>query len=442
MQTAYLLILGCLVNALWQIPLVSAAAWLAARGARSIGVAAEHRIWVSALLLQLMLPVLSLMLPSAWLRFSWLSSAASAEVTVSMHAGSMIGGEHAAGKLPALVVSAYLLATAYFVVRFLRSYGALVRLKRASSPLVLTGDAVACWKSYLGSLGKPEVFLAVSERLFSPVTFGITGKLLILPRHMLQDLSIEAMSALFAHECAHIARNDFAKNLVYQALSLPVRWHPLLGLTLKRIASTREMICDRHAAERIGPHLYARSLLRLASMLMTKKVARLHHAIGFLDANPLERRLMSILANKANITAKRRAATLAGCIALGIVVCASALALRPGLGAMPAPGSAAPIKADEPVAISTETLAGNALEHAAPKYPEAAKKAKIQGAVLLDVIVGKDGAVEHISLRSGPEQLAPSALDAVSRWTYKPFLVNGSPVEVQAAVTVTYTLAK
>ena len=92
------LLLSYLVNSLWQVPLLYAAAWLAARAFRPLGVAAQHRIWVAALLLQSILPALSA-LPSSWLRavLSWFAgarSAGSAHVTVTLGPGTAFSPIH------------------------------------------------------------------------------------------------------------------------------------------------------------------------------------------------------------------------------------------------------------------------------------------------------------------------------------------------------------
>ena len=73
-------------------------------------------------------------------------------------------------------------------------------------------------------------------------------------------------------------------------------------------------------------------------------------------------------------------------------------------------------------------------------YPVEAKKARIQGKVQLDAAIGKAGEIEQLKVISGPKELQQSALDAVRQWTYKPFLLNGEPVEVKTKITVTYTL--
>ncbi len=86
-------------------------------------------------------------------------------------------------------------------------------------------------------------------------------------------------------------------------------------------------------------------------------------------------------------------------------------------------------------------MAGNILTKVTPVYPQAAKDAKIQGAVVLDAVIGKDGLIKSLKLVSGPEELTHSAWNAVSQWTYKPYLLNGEPTEVETTITVNYSLA-
>jgi outer membrane biosynthesis protein TonB len=57
-------------------------------------------------------------------------------------------------------------------------------------------------------------------------------------------------------------------------------------------------------------------------------------------------------------------------------------------------------------------------------------------------VIGKDGTVEELKVASGPKELQQSSLDAVRQWIYKPFLLNGDPVEVKTTINVVYSLAK
>ena len=73
-----------------------------------------------------------------------------------------------------------------------------------------------------------------------------------------------------------------------------------------------------------------------------------------------------------------------------------------------------------------------------PVYPPLAKQARIQGVVILEAIIGKDGAVTEVKVISGHPLLQQAAIDAVSQWKYKPTLLNGEPVEVVTTVTVNF----
>jgi len=75
-----------------------------------------------------------------------------------------------------------------------------------------------------------------------------------------------------------------------------------------------------------------------------------------------------------------------------------------------------------------------------PTYPREARKQDIQGVVLLHVKIDKEGNVVHIELIRGDPMLASAALKAVQRWKYKPYLLNGTPVEVDTQVQINFTL--
>jgi TonB family protein len=84
--------------------------------------------------------------------------------------------------------------------------------------------------------------------------------------------------------------------------------------------------------------------------------------------------------------------------------------------------------------------ASSIISQAPPVYPPLARQARIQGNVVLHVIIDKDGNVKQIDVVSGHPLLIQSAVEAVKQWRYKRTLLNGTPVEVDTTVTVTFTL--
>jgi TonB family protein len=95
----------------------------------------------------------------------------------------------------------------------------------------------------------------------------------------------------------------------------------------------------------------------------------------------------------------------------------------------------------ERVQVSSSVIQGLLLQKVAPVYPPLARQARIQGSVILKVVINKSGDVESAQLISGHPLLAAAAIEAVKRWEYKPYLLNGEPVEVETSVTVNFTLA-
>lgn len=434
-------LLGYLLNSLWQVPLLFATGWLIARSLRPAGPAAEHRVWVSTLILQALVPAC----PASsfyWLRglSLWPTRTAisgAPHVSVSIGAGVTSGVLHLPHTLLASAAIAYTIVLAYFIARLLWRSRALSALRRTSTPIVLTGEAALFWSRCTTIFDLPNASLASSPRIFGPVTIGLRRKLVLLPARMLAGLPDPDLETVIAHEFAHMRRSDFAKNLLYELLALLVSYHPLLWLTREHIVETREMICDQMAAEVTGQRDYARSLLRLAALLVSGAPVRTPHAIGIFDANTFERRLMRLTETTTPSRGVRHIVTIAASIAFGLGACCSALALRIAVD----PTSTDTQKAAAgSVKVPAGVMAGNIRSRVSPVYPDTAKTAKIQGAVVLHAVIGKDGSIENLQVVSGPEELRRSAIDAVHQWTYKPYLLNGQAVDVETTITVNYSL--
>ena len=93
------------------------------------------------------------------------------------------------------------------------------------------------------------------------------------------------------------------------------------------------------------------------------------------------------------------------------------------------------------VRVSAGVTSGLLVRKVNPVYPPLARQARISGTVVLRAVISKDGSIENLSLVSGHPMLAPAAIDAVKQWKYKPYLLNGEPVEVETQVQVNFTLA-
>jgi TonB family protein len=448
-------LLAYLLNSLWQIPLVFCAALAAARIARPAGPRAgpimEHRIWVGALVLEAVLPASHFHLNQLWQQ-AWslillfrATGPASGETRILLTGGSpaIVPVPWLSASLLALIAAAYVCALLYFAGRLAWGVWTTESMRRAAAPLILSGKAALRFNRFERQMGvgAGTVLIASSSAIAGPATVGIRRPTLLLPPEFLDRLSAQEVDAVFAHEIAHIERGDFLKNLLFGILSLPAAYHPLLALTRARLAESREMICDTMAAEAIGGReTYARSLLRLASLLSDRSAPRVLHAIGIFDANIFERRVMNLTRKSLHIKGARHVAITAACALLACATCASAVALRMEV-------NQPPVQNPNPASVNVKVTSLDIVNKVQPVFPPEEKtkakadKKKIDATVLLAVVINKDGVVEDIKVtKSQGENFDKSAIDAVKQWRWKPYLLNGQPIEVKTNITIIYTL--
>jgi protein TonB len=92
------------------------------------------------------------------------------------------------------------------------------------------------------------------------------------------------------------------------------------------------------------------------------------------------------------------------------------------------------------VRVSSGVAEGLLIRQVRPQYPAPARTARIQGTVVLQATIGKDGAIQDLRLLSGHPLLAQAAMDAVRQWRYRPYRLNDEPVEVDTTINVNFTL--
>jgi len=106
------------------------------------------------------------------------------------------------------------------------------------------------------------------------------------------------------------------------------------------------------------------------------------------------------------------------------------------------PPEAALVPIPHLVNISAAVAQGMAEYKVAPTYPPEAKASHISGTVVLQGTIGKDGHIKDLKVVGGPPALQTAAVDAVRFWRYKPYLLNGQPVEVMTTINVIFQLAQ
>jgi protein TonB len=92
------------------------------------------------------------------------------------------------------------------------------------------------------------------------------------------------------------------------------------------------------------------------------------------------------------------------------------------------------------IQVSQGVTQGLLVRQVKPQYPPMARETRVEGDVVLSAVIDKNGVVSDVRAISGPALLIPPALQAVRQWRYKPYLLNGQPVEVETQIKVQFRL--
>jgi len=91
--------------------------------------------------------------------------------------------------------------------------------------------------------------------------------------------------------------------------------------------------------------------------------------------------------------------------------------------------------------VQTSPGSAQVVSRVNPTYPLLAKQMKVQGAVVLEALISRNGNIQGIQVLSGPAILSEAAREAVKQWHFKPYYQRGQPVETQARITVNFTIS-
>jgi len=375
---------------------------------------------------------------NVWPILTWGHTAAVAggRVQVTMMPGTAGAGGHLhlSATVMAVLLAVWGAVILYFAGRIVWGVWKTRSLRRQALAVHLSESLQMRWDALCRRLGVTRVLLCESAAVEGPAMVGT--QTVLLPAGFIGKVQAEDLEAALAHELAHVRRRDYVKNVGYAALMLPVSYHPCAWWIKNAVGESRESVCDAMAAEVLeSRRTYARSLLRLATVIPAGLRGSATAAVGIFEGNTLERRV-SLMTDRVNRL--RGAARVAAIVAVMVLSGAAVVSMVGTHLTVRAADTTAGKKG--PVQVPSGVMASRIVSQVQPKYPEEAKKKRIQGTVVLNVKIGKDGTVEDLKVASGPKELRQSALVAVRQWTYKPYLLNGNPVEVDSTISVIYTL--
>jgi beta-lactamase regulating signal transducer with metallopeptidase domain/uncharacterized membrane protein YkoI len=342
MKTSSELLLTFLLNAVWQIALIAALASLGAWLLRKSSIRYQHWLWVGALFLSLLVPVVTAVraLPTSapsTVNTDLFKPIPTSEV-VPFSSPQSLSAEASSWSFQlnrTLVLTLLFVYGAFLLYRSFKLVQAWHTTRGIRNAAVeVDGDEAVqaivrrCEINLRIKTNRVRVF--ASESLPVPVTAGLVRPAIILPEALLREGNTDLLTSAIGHEFIHVARHDYVLNFSYELLYLPVSFHPLAALVRSRIKQTRELCCDELVTERIlNAQVYARSLIALAGSAPPLRRLSVTTTVGIADADILEARIMSLLSKpKMNRRWKKSLLVVVSLLLLVPSVAAAAFAMR------------------------------------------------------------------------------------------------------------------
>ena len=333
-----------------------------------------------------------------------------------------------------------------------------------------------------------------SDEVSSPVTFGWLRPVVIVPP-TLRELDAEARHAVWVHETLHIARSDWPMLLLEESLRAVAWFQPAVGRLLDRLSLAREQVIDARVVElgcRRKPYLEAlmsfaiptgesHSRIRTAPALAQQRshlLQRVRKLTQPLSQDKAMTRFLSLRSSLLGFVALLVAAFTIAFLPLqsSVAIAESTLPTPapladvaastpeapiapqpidpvPAIGS-PAPAPVAeapeaPIDDDEdgnvaaaPIYVDGNVKAPKKVHAPAPRYTQDARESRVQGVVIVQAIIDREGLVEDVKVLKGlPLGLDKAAVDAIRQWQFEPATLDGNPVAVYYNLTVNFRLA-
>jgi D-alanyl-D-alanine endopeptidase (penicillin-binding protein 7) len=307
-------------------------------------------------------------------------------------------------------------------LRMIRLVLGLARLKRwrrsaAAAESLLDAAVIAGAERDAGAKAR----LCLTREVEVPATYGTLRPVVLLPQRVL-SLPPAGQRDVLLHELRHASRGDWARAVAEELIAALLWFHPAVAWLRSRIRLARELVVDAEVVARTGERRrYLETLLAFAQVEGVPPPAA-----ALFSPPHLESRVEALMKEDT----MTRARTWTALAVSGAVV---ALAGATVVNAVPlrvrgaAEAAAAPKTARERKAV----------QKVQPTYPAEAKKAGIEGSVVLDVLITAAGDVTDVKAVKGPEELREAASAAVRQWKYE-----AGPADTRANLTIRYILDK
>lgn len=439
------MILTTLVNHLWQSTLLAGVAALLAWTLRRQSAGVRYWLWLVASV-KFLIPLSLLVEVGRHLAWSGGPAAATPRLQIAI---DVISAPSSGSILPD-IARAWPALLGAWLCGFLAAVGVWCGQWRKLSAVARQGlplcecpeiESLRRIERRLGTATKIEIRLCRAS--LEPGVFGIFRPVLLWPAGISEHLGDPQLEAILAHELQHVRRRDNLAAAIHMFTQALFWFHPLVWWLGARMVEERERACDeRVLALGTDRQAYAEGILKVCEFCLASPLASVAGVAG----GDLKKRMVNIMTDRKLLKLDFTRKLLLGAAGMGAVTLPIAFGV---VNAAPSRAHAqtqntASQQAEgaKQVRVSADEMNKFVLKKLPPSYPEAAKKAGIQGKVLLNATIGKEGDVENLQIVSGHPQLVTAAIDAVKQWKYRPYLQDGVPVEVKTEITVHFTLAK
>ena len=295
--------------------------------------------------------------------------------------------------------------------------------------------------------------IRVSDRIPVPVTFGWRRPAVLVPPSF-EELPESQQIGIVCHELIHIRRGDWISVLIEQGLKALLWFHPAVHILVARIGLAREQLIDRDVVRITGNRrTYLDALWRMARV---QPATASGPALFLLNRSDLFERV-ALLAEEAHMSKARITGIVIAVVSVVAVGGISTASLFPFTKAESAAWSESTAPAERTTVDDSqgeterhpvryvedgELSAPTAIHKVNPKYPEEARKEKIQGEVVCEAIIdAKGNVVDAKILESAHESLEQPTIDALEQWIFEPARdADGEAVDVLYKITVNFRL--
>lgn len=404
-----------------QIAALAAAAAVLTWVLRLRNPAALYRGWQLVLVVSLAAPLVQ----------PWRDAAVTRSEATPEKVSSAVQAVDPLGSLAAVILGVLVCGTLLRLLRLCLGLAQLRKLRRAGRKLRRVPERLCELRERLGL----DADLYLSPAVDGAVSFGLRSPAVLLPDGFVA-MNPLAQKAVLCHELLHLQRRDWAFAFA-EELARGVFWfHPAVWWVVERIQLAREQVVDREVIALMGERdSYLDALLQTAALRARSSLAA---APTFLRTRHLQQRVALIVKEDRMSINRLR-------ISLAAVVCALALTATWAVWSFPLQ--------QEPNEDQQEGLTGGVFRigngvssprlvyKLEPQYSDEAREAKLQGSVVLAIVVSADGFVQDVQVRRGLGRgLDENAMDAIRHWQFSPALKDGQPVPVAATVEVNYRL--